>query len=200
MIPVNGLGSDSPLYFSLPEHHCANPLKRINRTAVTSALLFRAQSRCPQQNDRPCVSVEAGTCTNHSTECCSARCSPFASQSPREWIQVRQSARQFQLHLDGPLANRAAHRHASLRGNIELDSRGLAAFFCPPVCLLRVQILSAWRPHSTITTALCPAFKCGAGRKECTPGLSVSGVPVRGQQGKSDQIKRSTSCRKAEEH
>ena len=32
-------------------------------------------------------------------------------------------------------------------------------------------------------------FKCGARRKECTSGPSLSGVPVRRQQGKSDQLK-----------
>lgn len=131
MLPVNDLGSDSPLYFSLLEHHCDNALKRINRTAVTSALFFRTRSHWPQKNDRPCVSVETGTCTNPSTERSSARCSPLVSQSPREWIQVLKSVRQFQRLPDRQLANRSAHRHANLRGNTELDSRWLAASLLP---------------------------------------------------------------------
>src|ERR1700722_8956891 len=83
MRPINDLGSDSPLYFSLLEHPCTHDLKLIASPVVTLALWFRAQSRCPQTNHRPCVSVETGTCTNPSTECCSAKCSPLASESPR---------------------------------------------------------------------------------------------------------------------
>jgi hypothetical protein len=142
MLPVNGLGSDSPLYFSLLEHPCDNALKRIHSPVVTLALWFRAQSRCPQPNHRPCVSVETGTCTNSSTECCSAKCSPSASQSPREGIQVRPSARQFQLHPDRQLANRAAHRRANVRGNLTSLPRELAASLLSHVWLLKVHILS----------------------------------------------------------
>ena len=194
MLPVNDLGSDSPLYFSLLEHPCTHDLKLITSPVVTFALWFRAQSRCPQTNHRPCVSVETGTCTNPSTECCSAKCSPLASESPREWIQVRQSVRQFQLHPDRQLTNRAAHRRANLRGNLNSLPRELAASLLSACVVVE-------SPH-TVRIALddnyssCPAFKCGTRRKECTSGLSLSGVPVRGQQGKSeiksDQLRRST--------
>lgn len=119
MLPVNDLGSDSPLYFSLVEHPCEDALKRINGTVATSALWFRPQSRCPQKNDRPCVSVGTGTCTNPSTKCCSAKCFPLASESLREWLQARQSVRQFQLHPDRQLANRTAHHCTNLRSTVE---------------------------------------------------------------------------------
>src|SRR5208282_4293429 len=132
MLPVNDLGSDSPLYFSLLEHPCDNALKRIHSPVVTLALWFRAQSRCPQPNHRPCASVETRTCTNPSMEYCSAKCSPLPSESPREWIQIRQSVPRFQLHPDRQLANRTAHRRANLRGNAGLDSRGLAASLLSP--------------------------------------------------------------------
>ena len=121
-----------PCISALLEHPCTHDLKRITSPVVTFALRFRAQSRCPQTNHRPCVSVETRTCTNPSTECCSAKCSPLASESPREWIQIRQSVRQFQLHPDRQLANRTAHRRANLRGNTELDSRELAASLLSP--------------------------------------------------------------------
>ena len=142
MLPINDLGSDSPLYFSLLGHPCAHDLPRINSRVVTFALWFRAQSRCPQTNHRPCVSVESGTCTNPSTECCSAKCSPLASESPRAWIQVRRSVQQFQLHPDRQLATRAAHRRAHLRGNLTSLPRELAASLLSHVWLLKVHILS----------------------------------------------------------
>ena len=163
MLPINDLGSDSPLYFSLLEHPCTHDLKLIASPVVTFALWFRAQSRCPQTNHRPCASVETGTCTNPSTECCSAKCSPLASESPREWIQIRQSVRQFQLRPDRQLANRAAHRRANLRGNAELDSRELAASLLSPksapCVVVAVHMLSTSGRHSPITTVLCPAFQ-----------------------------------------
>ena len=142
MLAVNELGSDSPLYFSLLEHPCDNALRGLKRTVVPSALWFDAQSRCPQTNDRPCVSVETGTCTNPSTRCCSAKCSPLANESPREWIRVRHSVRRFQLHPDRQLANRAAHRRANLRGNLTSLPRELAASLLSHVWLLKVHILS----------------------------------------------------------
>jgi hypothetical protein len=110
---------DSPVHMTL---------KRAS-TALWSrlAVWFRGQSRCPQTNHRPCASVETRTCTNSSTECCSAKCSPSARQSLREGIQVRQSARQFQLHPDRQLTNRAAHRRANLRGKLNSLPRELAA-------------------------------------------------------------------------
>ena len=192
MLPLNDLGSDSPLYCSLLEHPCTHDLKLIASPVVTLALWFRAQSRCPETNHRPCASVETRTCTNPSTEYCSAKCSPLASESPREWIQIRQSARQFQLHPDRQLANRTAHRRANLRGNAGLDSRELAASLLSPksaACVVvAVHMLSTAGRHSPITTVLCPAFQMRNSTEGVHSGLSLSGVPVRGQQGKSDQL------------
>jgi len=142
MLPVNDLGSDSPLYFSLLEHPCTHDLKPIASPVVTLVLWFRAPSRCPQTNHRPCVSVETGTCTNPSTECCSAKRSPLASESPRAWRQVRRSVRQFQLRPDRQLANRAAHRRANLRGDLTSLPRELAASLLSHVWLLKIHILS----------------------------------------------------------
>ncbi len=163
MLPVNDLGSDSPLYFRLLEHPCAHDLKRINSPLVTFGLWFRAHSRCPQTNRRPCVSVETGTCTNPSTDRCSAKCSPLASESPRAWIHIRQSVLQFQLRPDRHLANRTAHRRATLRGHAGLDSRELAASLLSPksaACVLvEVHMLSTSGRYSSITTVLCPAFQ-----------------------------------------
>jgi hypothetical protein len=186
MLPVKDLGSDSPLYFSLLEHPCTHDLKPIASPVVTLALWFRAQSRCPQKNNRPCVSVETGTCTNCSTACCSAKCSPLASESPRDWVHIRQSVLQFQIPPNRELANRTAHRHAHLRSNTEGAFRELATALLSPksaACVVvEVYILSTSRPHSPITTVRTQ-------RKECTSDLSLSGVPVPGQQGKSDQVK-----------
>ena len=147
-------------FWNIPVTHA---LKLIASPVVTSALWFRGQSRCPETNHRPCVSVETGTCTNPSTECCSAKCSPLASESPREWIHIRQSVRQFQLPPDRQLANRTAHRRANLRGNAGLDSRELAASLLSPksaACVVvEVHMLSTSGRHSPITTVLCPAFQ-----------------------------------------
>ena len=192
MLPVNDLGSDSPLYFSLLEHPCTHDLKLIASPVVTLALWFRGQSRCPQKNHRPCVSVETGTCTNPSTECCSAKCSPLASESPREWIQVRQSARQFQLHPDRQLANRAAHRRANLRGKLNSLPRELAASLLSACVVVE-------SPH---TVHIAPSlddnysFLSGFQMQNSTEGVHFGSVTfwraVRGQQGKSDQLRRST--------
>lgn len=176
MLPVNDLGSDSPLFFRLLEHPSAHDLTRITGPVVTFALWFRVQSRCPRTNRRPCASVETRTCTNPSTEYCSAKCSPLASESPREWIRIRHSVRRFQLHPDRQLANRTAHRRANLRGNAGLDSRELAASLLSPksaACVLvEVHMLSTSGRHSSITTVLCPAFQM----RDSTEGVHFGSV------------------------
>ena len=181
MLPINDLGSDSPLYFSLLGHPCAHDLPRINSRVVTFALWFRAQSR-PPTNHRPCVSVETGTCTTPSPEYRSAKCSPLASESLREWIQIRHSVRRFQLHPDRQLANRTAHRRANLRGNAGLDSRELAASLLSPksaACVLvEVHVLSTSGRHSPITTVLCPVFQMQDSTQGVHFGSVTSGVPV----------------------
>ena len=191
MLPVNDFGSDSPLSFSLLEHPCLHDLTRITGPVGTFALSFRAQSCCPRTNRRSCASVETRTWTHPSTRCCSAKCSPLANESPREWIRVRHSVRRLQLHPDRQLANRTAYRRANLRENTEHDSRALAASLLSACVVVESLHAVHIAPHSSISTVLCPAFKCRPRRKECTSGLSLSGVPVRGQRGKSDQ-RRST--------
>jgi hypothetical protein len=152
MLLVKHLGSDSPLYFSLLEHPCTHDLKVIASSVVTLALWFRGHSRCPQKNNRPRVSLETGTCTNSSTEYCSAKWSPLASESPREWIQLRQSVLQFQIPPN-----------THLRGHTQLDSRELAASTLraksAACAVVAVHMLSTSGRHSAITTVLCPAFQ-----------------------------------------
>jgi hypothetical protein len=177
MPSVNDLGSDSPLYFSLLEHPCAHDLTRMTSPVVAFALWFRAQSRCPQKNDRPWVSVGTGTYTNPSTECRSAKCFPLASESLREWIQVRHSVRHLQLHPDRQLTNLTTHHCTILRRNRGVYFRDLTPSWLSPksaeCVVVEVQMLSTSRPHSTTTTVLCPAFICRTRRKECTSGPSL---------------------------
>lgn len=192
MLPLNHLGSDSPLYFSLLKRSCEDALKRITRTVIPSALWLRGQLTRPQTIDRPCVSAETGTYTIPPTEYCSAKASQSASKSPREWIQVAQSVRQIQL------ANRTVHLHGNLRGTIELDYRVLT------VSLLSPGVV-AESPHTVQIAPLLDDNYCslsGSHIWNSTEGRrfgSVTRMPVGGQQVKSDQIRRSTSCLKAEE-
>src|SRR6266852_861531 len=176
MLPVNDLGSDFRSYFSLVEHPCEDALKRINRTVATSALWFRAQSRCTQKNDRPCVSVGTGTCTNPSTKCCSAKCFPLASESLREWIQVRQSVRQFQLHPDRQLANRTAHHCTNLRSNSGVYFRDLTPSWLSPksaeCVVVEVEMLSTSRPHSIDNYSSLSGFQ----RRNSTEGVHFGSV------------------------
>lgn len=178
MLPINDLGSDSPLYFSLLGHPCEHALKHINRTVVTSALRFRGQSRCPETTHRPCASVETGTCTNPSMECCSAKCSSLANESARKWIHMRQSVLQFQIPPNRELANRTAYRRANLRGNTEHNSRALAASLLSPkssACVVvAVHMLSTSGRHSPITTVLCPAFQM----RNSTDGVHFGSVTL----------------------
>ena len=135
---------------------------------------------CFERHNRPSAVWRAEWC---------ASCEPLASESPREWIQIRR----FQLHPDRQLANRTAHRCADLRGNAGLDSRELAASLLSPKpaagVVVAVHMLSTAGRHSPITTVLCPAFQMRNSTEGVHSGLSLSGVPVRGQQGKSDQLK-----------
>ncbi len=178
MLPVNDLGSDSPLYFSLLEHPCTHDLTLIASPVVTLALWFRGRSRCPQTNHRPGVSVETGTCTNPSTKCCSAKCFPLASESLREWIQVRQSVRQCQLHPDRQLANRTAHHCTNLRSNSGVYFRDLTLSWLSPksaeCVVVEVQMLSTSRPHSIDNYSSLSGFQ----RRDSTEGVRFGSVTL----------------------
>ncbi len=171
MLPVNDLGSDSPLYFSLLEHPCAHDLTRMNSPVVAFALWFRAQSRCPQKNDRPCVSVETGTCTN----------------LPRNTARLSAHHWQANRHANG---YKYAIRFGDF-GFITTDN-WRTSLLSPKsaACVLgEVHMLSTSGRHSSITTVLCSAFQMRDSTEGVHSGLSLSGVPVRGQQGKSDQLR-----------
>ena len=200
---LNVFGSDSPLNFTLLERPYASVLKQSCRTGLTSArgipvplidskwwsisrLLvdgaFDSQ-HYSRKNDRHYHSVATRIYTGSCTELCSYECARSASESTCGLTQVRASVRAFRLYIDEQLVHPVEHRCTNLRGNTELDSRELVAALLPPksaVCVaVEVHMLSTSRPHSTITTVLCPAFKCGTRGKECTSALSPSGVPVR---------------------
>ena len=213
MPPFSHLRSDYPLHLTLLERPYAGALKQSCQAGLTSArgipvpligstwwflsrLLvdrtFDAQ-HYPGTNGRHCHSVEPRICKGSRPNFCSSACAPSASESTCGLTQVRASVREFQLHIDEQRTPRVEHRRAHLRGYTELDSRELAASLLSPksaACVIvAVHMLSTSGRHSPITTVLCPRFKCGTRRKECTSGLSLSGVPVGGQQGKSDQLK-----------
>lgn len=175
MLPVKDLGSDSPLYFSLLEHPCTHDLKLIASPVVTLALWSRAQSRCPQTNHRPCVS----------------RLRPEPAQTlPRN--AARLSAHHWQ-------ANRHAHgyKYAGRFGNssfVPTDNWRIEPYIAAHICAATLKSIPAsWRrlccrlnqrPMRSLRSIGCShrdRFKCGTRRKECTSGLSLSGVPVRGQ-------------------
>jgi len=132
MLPINDLGSDSPLYFSLLGHPCEHAWKHINRTVVTSALRFRGQSRCPETNHRPCASVEPRICTGFRTNFCSSARAPSTSESRCGLTHVRALVREFRRNIDEQLAHLVEHWCASPRGNAGLDSRELAASLLSP--------------------------------------------------------------------
>jgi hypothetical protein len=91
--------------------------------------------------------------------------------------QVRASVREFRLYINGELTHLVERRRANPRGNIELDSRELAASLLSRKSAARVVVevhmLSTSQPHSPMTTALCPGFKCRTRRKKGTSGLSL---------------------------
>jgi hypothetical protein len=213
MPPFSHLRSDCPLHLTLLERPYARALKQPYRAGLTSArgiavpligsnwwflarLLvdhaFDAQ-HYSGTNGRHCHSVEPRICTGFRTSFCSPACAPSASESTCGLTQVRASVREFQLHIDEQPMPPVEHRRAHLRGYSELDSCELAASLLSPTSAARVVVavhmLSTSGRHSPITTVLVQRFKCRTRRKECTSGLSISGVPVRRQQGKSDQVK-----------
>jgi hypothetical protein len=55
-----------------------------------------------------------------------------------------------------------------------------------------VHLLSTSGAHSPITTVFCPGFQVQDSTQGVHFGSITSSVPVRGQQGKSDQLRRST--------
>jgi hypothetical protein len=213
MPPFSHLRSDYPLNLILLELPYAGGLKQSYRAGLTSArgipvpligstwwflsrlLVDRAfdAQHYSGTNGRHCHSVEPRICTGSRTNFCSSACAPSASESTCGLTQVRASVREFQLHIDEQRTPPVERRRAHLGGNTELDSRELAASLLSPksaACVVvAVHMLSTSGRHSPITTVLCPACQMRNSTEGVHWGLSLSGVPVRGQQGKSDQLK-----------
>ena len=213
MPPFSHLRSDYPLNLTLLERPYARALKQSYRAGLPSAraipvsligsnwwflsrpLVDRAfdAQHYSGTNGRHCHSVEPRICTGSRTNFRSSACAPSASESTCELTQVGASVREFPLHIDEQRTPPVEHRRAHLRGYTELDSRELAASLLSPksaACVVvAVHMLSTAGRHSPITTVLCPAFQMRNSTEGVHSGLSLSGVPVRGQQGKSDQLR-----------
>jgi len=213
MPPFKHLRSDYPLNLTLLERPYAGALKQSYRAGLTSArgipvpligskwwFLSRLlvdgaldAQHYSGTNGRPCHSFELRICPGSRTNFCSSACAPSASESTCGLTQVRASVREFQLHIDEQRTPPVEHRRSHLRGNAELDSRELAASLLSPksaACVVvAVHMVSTSGRHSPITTVLCPSFQKRNSTQGVHSGLSLSGVPVRGQQGKSDQLR-----------
>ncbi len=207
------LRSDYPLTLTLLERPYADALKQSYRAGITPArgipvpfigskwsflsrlLVDRAfdAQHYSGTNGRHCHSVEPRICTGSRASFCSSACAPSASESTCGLTQVRASVREFRLHIDEQRTPPVEHRRAHLRGYAELASRELAASLLLPksaACVVvAVHMLSTSGRHSPTTTVLCPAFQMRNSTQGVHSGLSLSGVPVRGQQGKSDQLR-----------
>ena len=137
-------------------------------------------------------SVEPGICTGSRTNFCSSACAPSASESTCGLTQVRALVREFRLNIDEQLAHLVEHWCASPRGNSGPHSYALTLSLLSPhsarYAVVSVYMLSTSGRHSPITTVLCPAFQMRDSTEGVHSVLSLSGVPVRGQHGKSDQL------------
>ena len=228
MLLFSDLRSDYPLNLTLLERPYPDALKQSYRARLTSGreipvlligstwwflsrLLvdrpFDAQ-HYSGTNGRHCHSVEPRIRAGSRTNFCSSACAPSASKSMRRLTQVRASVREFQLHIDEQRRPPVEHRRGHLRSNTELDSRELAASLLSPksagCVVVAVHMLSTSGRHSPITTVLCPAFQMrhstqGVHFASVTFWRACSWITGKSDQLKSDQLRRSTGCLKAEE-
>ena len=213
MPPFSHLRSDYPLTLTLLEPPYACALKQSYRVGLPSARAipvsligskwwFLSRPLVDRAFDaqhysgtigRHCHSVEPRICTGSRTNFCSSACAPSASESTCGLTHVRALVRAFRLNIDEQLAHLVEHWCASPRGNSGPHSYALTLRLLSPnsalYAVVAVHMLSTSGRHSPITTFFVRRFRGGTRRKECTSGLSVSGVPVRGQQGESDQLK-----------
>jgi len=203
------LRSDYPLNLILLERPYAGALKQSYRAGLTSArgipvplfgsnlwflprlLLDRAfdAQHYPGTNGRHCHSAGLRICTGPRTNFCSSARAPSTSESTCRLTQVRALVRSFRLNIDEQLAHLIEHLCASPRGNSGPYSYALTvSLLWPNSALYAVAAVhigtSLADNHSSLSGVSMRTW-----RKECTSGLSLSGVPVRGQQGKSDQLK-----------
>lgn len=213
MPPFSHLRSDYPLNVTLLERPYACALKQSYRAGLPSAraisvsligstwwfvsrLLvdsaFDAQ-HYSGTNGRHRQSVGNRLSVVSRTNLCPPASAASASESTCGLTQVRASVREFQFRIDEQRTPLVEHRRPHLRSNTELDSRELAASLLSPksaACVVgAVHMLSTSGRHSPITTVLCPAFQMRNSTQGVHSGRSLSGVPVLGQQGKSEQLK-----------
>jgi hypothetical protein len=211
MPPLSQLRSDYPLTLTFFKGPYACALKQSSQAGLPSArvipfslvvsnwpLVDRAlDAKHYSGADGPhCHSVDTRTCTRSHSNFCSSACVPSASESPCALTHARALVREFRLNIDEQLAPLVKLWCASPCGNSRPHSYALTLSSLSPnsalYAIVMVHMPSTSEHHSPITTILCAAFQMRNSRKERTSGLSLSGVPVRGQQGKSDQLRRST--------
>ena len=116
---------------------------------------------------------------------CSSACAPSAGKSICGLTPARASVREFRLHIDEQLTTLVEHRCANLHGNTELN-----------ICELPASSLFR---NSLACVVVGFRFQARTGRKECNLVLSLCVARVGGHRSKSIQIRRNTSCLKAEE-
>lgn len=106
------------------------------------------------------------------------------------------------LNIDAQMVHLVEHWCARPRGNKRYSYALTRSLFSPnselyPVAA--VPLLSTSGGQSPITTVFCPVFQMQDSTQGVRFGLSLLARLFRGRQGKSDQLRRSTSCLKAEE-
>jgi hypothetical protein len=213
MPPFSHLRSDYPLDLTLLERPYACALKQSYRAGLPSAraipvsligsnwwLLSRpfVDRAFDAQHYSGAIgrhfhSVEPRICARSRTDFCSSACAPSTIESTCGLTHACALVREFRLNIDKQLAHLVEHWCASARGNGGPCSYALTLSLVSPdaalYAVVAVHLLSTAGRHSPITTVLCPAFQVWNSTQRVTSGLSLSGVPVRGQQGKSDQLK-----------
>jgi hypothetical protein len=216
MPPFSHLRSDYPLHLTLLERPYACALKQSYRAGLPSARAipvpligsnwwFLSRPLVDRAFDaqhysgtigRHFHSVEPRICTGSRTNFCSSVCASSASKSTCGLTHVRALVREFRLNIDEQLAHFVEHWCGSARGNSGPYSYALTLSLLSPnsalYAVVAVHMLSTSGPHSPITTVLCPACQMRNSTEGVHWGLSVPGVPVRGQRGKSDQLRRRT--------
>jgi len=219
MPPSIDLRSDYPLNLTLLGRAYSSGLKQCCRSRLTPARAippigsgrfisrFLVDDAFDNQDysrtiDRPNDPAEIGVYAGCCTHLCSSTCGRSASESAYGLTQVRLSDRKSQLHSDEHLTTSLERLCSSLHGNTEvniceLPGSSLSGESAACVVVGFHMVLRSGL-HSPIKAFLCPVLKCGTRRKECISVLSPCVAPVRGHRSRSSQIRRYTSCLKAE--
>jgi hypothetical protein len=208
MPPFSHLRSDYHLNLTLLERPYARALKQSYRAGLTSArgipvpligstwwflsrlLVDRAfaAQHYSSTSGRHCHSVGARLYAVSHTNLCLPASAPSPSESTCGLTHVRASVREFRLHIDEQLAHLVEHWWANPR-----DNNGPYSYALAPSLLPSVSVLCGRRcPHAVhIGTSLTDNHSSlsGVSDAELDARSALSGVPVRGQQSKSDQLK-----------